>query len=198
MPEASDFKLDENKYIEMPSGRRFFMADPIFYLPDIAYVLARQPRWNATSSKFISVAEHSIRVSYLIQEEGGKPFEGLCHDVTETWLGDVPGPWKSMLPDFVALEAYLWKSFVERLPVDCGVNAPELNPDGHTAECKRADWRALFIEAHEVMPSQGRDWFNYDDYARTTLDMPCHFWDPEEAEERFQIRWDELTWDPTD
>jgi hypothetical protein len=195
MPEAIDFEDDDNRYIEMPGGR-FYMAEPTFDLSDIAYTLARQPRWNATSSKFISVAEHSVHVSYLIQEEGGEPFEGLCHDVTEAYLGDVPGPWKAYLPDFVKLESYLWKKFVEQLWRDCGVHAPELDPDGHSKECKVADWRSLFIEAREVMKSQGRGWIKEDQHSATIMDMPCHFWEPEEAEERFLLRWDELTWDP--
>ena len=193
MPDENDFIAEDTQYIQMPSGRRFYINNPQFYLPDIAYTLARQPRWNATSSKFVSVAEHSVRVSYLIQEEGGAPFEGLTHDITEAFLGDVPGPFKSLLPDFVALEKRIWTSFVDRLQDDFLVAAPELDRNGHSKECKRADWRALFIEAREVMVGQGRDWVGYDEFKPDETDLPCHFWDPEEAELRFLNRWDELT-----
>ena len=196
MPEAFDFSAVEHQYIEMPSGRHFYLSDMQFNLEDIAYCLAHQGRWNGSSTKQISVAEHSVHVSYLIIEEGGKPFEGLTHDVPEFALGDVPGPWKALLPDYCKLEAGVWREFVTKGLAQLGVHAPELSPDGVSKECKAADWRSLFIEAREIMPSQGRGWVGEDKYAATDADMMCHFWEPAEAMERFLLRWDELTWDP--
>lgn len=196
MPEAFDFSAVEHQYIEMPSGRPLYLSNMQFHLDDIAHCLAHQFRWNGASSKGVTVAEHSVHVSYLIIEEGGKPFEGLCHDVPEFALGDVAGPWKALMPDYVKLEAFVWREFVTNGLEQLGISAPELSPDGVSKECRVADWRSLFIEAREVMPSQGRGWVGEDKYAATDADMMCHFWEPDEAMDRFLNRWHELTWAP--
>ena len=193
MPEAIDFSLVEHQYIEMPSGRKFSMAEPEFYLPDLVYAIARQPRWNGTSKRPIYVAEHLVHVSHLIIEEGGDPFEGLCHDLHEAILGDVPGPWKALLPDFCKLEAYLWRKMVESMEEQLWVREHGLDPEGVSPECKRADWHSLMIEGYETMPTGGKDWFRPEGVDRTVADLPLHYWSSEEAEERFHQRWDELT-----
>lgn len=193
MPEAIDFSDKEHQFIEMPSGKRFYMADPKFNLPDLVYAIARQPRWNGTNTRPIYTAEHCVRVSYLIIEEGGDPFEGLCHDLHEAILGDVPGPWKALLPDFCNLEAYVWRKMVEQMTEDLWVLEHGLDPNGVSIECKRADWRALMIEGHDSMPSHGKDWTCLEGTERTEADPPPYYWSSEEAEERFHQRWDELT-----
>jgi len=192
MPTAEDFEGLESRYMEMPSGKRFYMANPEFDIEDIAFTIARQPRFNGTSSKFISVAEHCVRVSYLIAEmDSGTPIEGLCHDVTEAYLGDVPGPWKILLPDFVELETYLWINFTDWLLKTHNVDIPH----EHSPGLKRADWWSLMIEAREVMKSQGKGWHVPPDVPSVgVLDMPCYFWEPEEAEARFLNRFYELVW----
>jgi hypothetical protein len=200
MPEAEDFSCPDNLYMEMPSGKRWYMDHPTFDLEDIAYSLANQNRFNGTGRRFMSVAEHSVRVSYLINEyqhmaDGGLKvyaIEGLVHDVPEAYLGDVPGPWKALLPDFVKLEQHIWRHFIMS-PMMIKHNLSEK----HTTACKFADWRALFIEAREIMPTQGRDWATPDYWQSvhaTVNDPPCWFWSPAEAEERFILRFHELTW----
>lgn len=190
MPEAIDFSAAEHQYMEMHTGRKFFIANPTFDMDEICYALARQRRWNGTSSRDMTVGEHSVRVSYETEDD---PLEGLLHDVTETWLGDVPGPWKALLPDFVRLEQYLWEAFVKWFDVTYPQCAGRLNPK-MSRGTKDADWRVLFIEAREIMPSQGRGWVGEDRFACTESDAPCYFWTPEEAEQRFYMRFQELTW----
>lgn len=187
MPEAIDFSDVTEQYIEMHDGSKFYIHDPVFKWAQIAYSLANSFRWNGQSSRLITVAEHSIRVSY---ETEGDPLEALLHDVTETWLPDFPGPFKALLPDYVRLETYLWESFVDWFN---NTMQPHSLKKTMSHETKEADWRVLFIEARELMPTQGRDWVNAHKYMCTGLDMPCHFWTPAEAELRFLNRLDELT-----
>lgn len=190
MPEAIDFSDVKHRYIEMHTGRKFYMADPTFDWREIARGLSNLTRWNGTSSMPMTVAEHSIRCSY---ETEGDPLEALLHDVTEVWLGDVPGPWKALLPDFVKLEQYLWEAFVDWVEEQHPDQKGRLNKQ-MKQETKDADWRVLFIEARELMPSQGRGWVGEDKYMWTDMDAPCYHWTSEEAESRFLNRLEELTW----
>ena len=191
MPEAIDFSEASHQYMEMHTGSRFYISDPVFNMDEICYALSNQRRWNGTSSRDMTVAEHSVRVSY---ETEGDPLEGLLHDMTETYLGDVPGPWKALLPDFCSLEQYLWGAFIDWFDVTYPNCAGRLQKK-MKPETKAADWRVLFIEAREIMPSQGRGWVGEDNYACTVMDPPCYFWTPAEAEQRFHMRFQELTWD---
>lgn len=201
MPEATDFEAADSQYMEMPSGRRFYMSNPTFDIADIAYTLAGQPRFNGTARRnekdhTINVAEHSVRASYMILEyewHGAFPDDrtaamtALMHDATEAILGDVPGPWKILLPDFVKLEDYLWRSICDWVLEQYGIDMPR----EHVAVMKLVDWRCLFLEAREVMTSQGRDWVRYEN--RPTFgDAPIYWWSPCEAEDQFLRRFYEI------
>ena len=205
MPEAIDFENSASQYMEMPSGKWFYMAAPDFDIEDIAYTLAGQPRFNGTGARnqhdhSISVAEHSVRASYMILTQHNTrvafyndriaALTGLMHDVTEAFLGDVPGPWKALLPDFCKLEEYLWGKICEWINEEYGVTMPlELPP-----EMKYIDYRCLFLEAREVMQTQGRDWVMSDaeGVMPTTWDAPLYWWSPAEAEQQFLRRFYEL------
>ena len=73
-------------------------------IEDIAASLSRQARFNGnTSSEAYSVAEHSVRVSLLVEEWTGDKalaMHGLMHDAAEWAIGDVVAPLKSYLRQF--------------------------------------------------------------------------------------------------
>lgn len=62
-------------------------------IEDIARSLSRIPRWLGHTSGDVaySVAQHSVRVSLLLQGTGCE-LEGLLHDAHEAFLGDIPRP----------------------------------------------------------------------------------------------------------
>lgn len=139
-------------YIEVHSGGKFFPDNPEFDLKDICHALGNLCRFNGHTSKFYSVAEHSMLVGWLL-EEWGQPHEvvlqGFLHDATEAYLSDVPAPFKQFLPDWKGLEdsmekkLYAWFGLGEKNPL-----------------VKKADWYALFIEANALMKGKGIGWYD--------------------------------------
>lgn len=136
-------------YIETVKGGRFHFGTPAWDYYEIAHALAMQCRYTGHARRFYSVAEHSLLVCMIMMEFSlGDPREGLLHDATEAYLGDVAAPLKALLHDYKRLESTLERKFREwaRLPLTI------------TEGCKRADWIALMFEAHYLMPSRGIEW----------------------------------------
>jgi hypothetical protein len=100
-------------YIVTHSGRKFdFFADrPDFNIEDIAHSLSMLARWNGHSKTLISVAAHSIAVSYsdCIPEE--HRLGALLHDAMEAYIGDIPTPLKRQLPELMQMERQLEDKF---------------------------------------------------------------------------------------
>lgn len=141
---------DNAGYIETIKGTRFYFDKPEFDAEVIAYATSMQCRFTGHTSQFYSVAQHMCLVSYIMQANNlGDPFEGLIHDAQEAYLSDVNAPAKSYIPDYRALEARI------EAPLRAWAGVPG---DVVSAECKRADWLALFIEAHYLLPSKGAEW----------------------------------------
>lgn len=85
------------------SGKRFYPLDPHIddiNLEDIAHSLAQQTRWGGHSTKFYSVASHSL-MCYEAASQAGLSMDelrwALMHDSAETYLGDVVSPLKRAL-----------------------------------------------------------------------------------------------------
>jgi 5'-deoxynucleotidase YfbR-like HD superfamily hydrolase len=87
------------------SGKFFDFNDienNVIDINDIAHALSRLCRFNGHIDRFYSVADHSLRVSYIVPEKYA--LEALLHDAAEAYLGDVTTPLKSFLPDYRLLE----------------------------------------------------------------------------------------------
>lgn len=186
--------LEFEPFIMTASGRRFYaLADqPDFRIEDIAAALSKVCRYGGHCRHFYSVAEHSVLVSSIMESwDLGDPREGLLHDGTEAYLSDVVGPFKQLLPDYVALEAGL----DAKLRRHFGIGE-------RSAGCKRADRIALMVEGRSLLPERGESmirggipaefgeladkWIEYDGggvLART----------PASAEQSFLIRHYELS-----
>jgi hypothetical protein len=70
------------------------------HVEDIANTLAKINRYNGRTPHPYSVAQHAVFVSYLCP----LALEGLHHDDTEAYLGDVSSPVKRLLPLFGRIE----------------------------------------------------------------------------------------------
>lgn len=166
-------------WIETATGKAFHLDNPVFSVIDIAHALGNQCRFTGHSKKFYSVAEHSVLVSHIMRYLNlGDPFEGLIHDGTEAYLSDISAPWKILLPDYKAMESKLDIA----LRVNYGI------PHSITEGCKVADWLALFIEARELIPSKGADWFappGIKEQAAKLTNFQIHGWAPEIAGAQF-------------
>lgn len=140
----------EGGYIETIKGTKFYFDAPEFDAEVIAYATSMQCRFTGHTSQFYSVAQHMCLVAFIMQQlELGNPFEGLMHDAQEAYLSDVNAPAKSYIPDYRALEARI------EAPLRAWAGLPG---DVVTEGCKRADWLALFIEAHYLLPTKGAGW----------------------------------------
>lgn len=165
---ADYYKAHElDPYIETASGKKFFIEHPEFDIDDITHALSNQCRYTGHSSKFYSVAEHSVLVSRIMRLlDLGDPFEGLMHDAAEAYLSDIAAPWKALLPDYKLLEAKI------EVPLRRHFTLPETITSG----CKRADWIALFVEARELVPSKAVDWIAPGDIKEVAASIKLPIW----------------------
>ena len=89
------------------------VADAI-RLEDIARNLSRIPRFNGDTTRFYSVAEHSIGVSAISDH----PAEALMHDAAEAYLGDLVRPLLPSAPRLVVLHRKVHRLICERFDLD--------------------------------------------------------------------------------
>lgn len=136
------------------------------YTKDIVRSLARVPRFNTQTRVPYYVSQHSQLVRNLVQAMGGNSvvqLQALLHDATEAYIGDIPAPVKTVVPEIkTKLEEPLWRRIAERyrLPVEMH------------ALVKHADWIALFLEAKQLCShSRLADWSGFPEY-----EQELHIW----------------------
>jgi hypothetical protein len=125
------------------SGRRQWVRAPNvedIVLEDIAEPLAKLCRFNGQCRGFYSVAQHAVLVSHLVPPH--LAFDGLNHDDTEGYLGDVIRPVKAELRRYKKLERIWEPAVAQRF----GLQYPM------PAEVKKADLLALAWERRDLAP----------------------------------------------
>lgn len=146
--------LSDNRWIQTLKGRPFYLFDPKpedFDIEEIAHALAMQCRFTGHMNQFYSIAEHSVLVSYLLEEWGESPsvvFCGLMHDAAEAYTGDLSRPLKRCLPDYKDIETLIEAQIAERF----GIQFPF--PD----VIKKADTVMLLTERRDLLAPSPRDW----------------------------------------
>lgn len=102
-------------WIQTFTGRRFFPLAPKpedLDIIDIAHALAYQCRFAGHVTEFYSVAQHSVRVSFIVPPEVA--LCGLMHDASEAYLVDLPRPIKVLMPQYKEAEERLMTVIAER------------------------------------------------------------------------------------
>jgi uncharacterized protein len=117
-------------------------------IEDIAHALSNQCRWTGHTSRFYSVAEHSLGVSRLVPDH--LALSALLHDASEAYLADLARPIKKAAglgEVYLEVEAGLEHAIAERF----GTLA---DPLGHEL-IKAADEDMLWAEAKLLLPRLG-------------------------------------------
>lgn len=103
------------------SGIQFFPLDPIIehiHIQDIAHALSNICRYGGHTSRFYSVAEHSIHVTkasmVLYPKDTALHLWLLLHDATEAYILDVVKPLKKHLVGYEDIESNLEKAVQKR------------------------------------------------------------------------------------
>ena len=140
-------------------------------IEDIAHHLSNLCRFGGSTSRFYSVAEHSIMVSYLVHPDNAK--WGLLHDASEAYVIDLPKPLKVMFPEYKALETIVQQAICEKflLQPDMPIDVKEadlfaLAREGEYFHDKGAFagfWQAEFAEFMQSISHRGwhQDWNDY-------------------------------------
>jgi hypothetical protein len=151
-------------------------------IKDIAHALALTCRFGGHCASFYSVAEHSVRVSYVCEPEDA--LWGLLHDASEAYLGDIPRPIKRHwdMRWFREREAELQLEILKRFGLDTAKGQTPLS-------VHRADETLLATEARDLMG--GPIW---SELAGVEPDRGIIVpWTWQHAERRFLDRFSELT-----
>lgn len=127
-------------------------------LEDIAHALGNICRYGGHCSRFYSVAQHAVFVAERVKRKGAGIAEQLAalhHDDAEAFLGDIPRPLKPLLGKrYAELTRRMDAAILEALDLPLTVE------DLHAARVKSADNWSLFIEANDLLPSQGKQWWD--------------------------------------
>lgn len=106
-------------YMTLSSGREvdlLRLTEDDVDIRDIAHHLARINRFGGATKRPVSVAQHSVYVSRIVPRECCS-LQGLLHDATEAYLGDVVH-WLKQSPAFdeyrrieSKLEQVIWRKY---------------------------------------------------------------------------------------
>jgi 5'-deoxynucleotidase YfbR-like HD superfamily hydrolase len=190
---VSEHSVRRGDWQQTFTGRQFWALDPRpedVCLEDIAHALSLQCRFAGHCREFYSVAEHSVRVSMLVEEWHADRFRGgfvattllaaLLHDASEAYCVDVPRPLKPWLDGYKSIENGVM------LAVEAWAG---LRPGDHSVtEIKHADEVILATEARDLMKIT-RPWH----LKAEPLAEVIRPWSSGYAEQRFLDRFNELT-----
>jgi uncharacterized protein len=108
-------------------------------IDDIARGLAYTARFRGQTPSFYSVAQHSVMMSREAPPEVAAA--ALFHDAAEAFMGDMPTPLKTLLPEFRRMELVVQASILRRLGLP-----PTLPP-----MIKHLDRRMLATEVRDLL-----------------------------------------------
>lgn len=148
-------------------------------IEDIAHALAYICRFNGHVNQFYSVAQHSLFVCDILPPP--LALQGLLHDATEAYLGDMVKPLKRNMAEYRAAEDIMQEciSRVFHVPVRLD------------ARVKRADLIALATERRDLHRAPPMNW-DIDELGIEPHPDPLCPLPPELAEEAFLQRYREI------
>lgn len=174
---------DRGDWMQTFTGRAFYPMDPkpedVDPL-DIAHALGMTCRYGGHVTRFYSVAEHCVLMSYAVAPEDA--LWALLHDATEAYVGDMIRPLKRSMPAYRQTEDRLSLVIAERFGLD------PVCPAG----VKEADNRILLDERAAVLGPSPQPWSDYLE-SLTPLGVTIKAWSPVHAGSQYLARLTELT-----
>lgn len=120
-------------------------------IEDMAHALSYQCRYAGHVKFPYSVAQHSLIASYALEAVGGDPLEGLCHDMHEAYITDLPTPVKRVLgPAWYEFEDQFQAQIYRALDLPFSVPM--------SVDCKKVDYGMLAWESGGFVVDRLHDW----------------------------------------
>lgn len=173
-------------WVQSHSGKvvNLFLPNPDdIHIDDIAHALAQIPRFTGHLDNPVSVAQHSIVVSYLVPERWAR--EALLHDAAEAYFNDVNSVAKKELPEYCFAHDEMLRCILKKFGCE-----PELPKLIHEADAK-----ALRLEIIRYVQYGTPLWKKYIDnpmeYKQGKILLP-EGWDWKKAKLEFLTRFTEL------
>jgi hypothetical protein len=145
----------------------------------IAHALSNLCRYTGHSKRFYSVAEHCVLVSNLIEPKYA--LEGLLHDASEAFCGDVASPLKKLIPQYAKIE----EGVQEALAAYFGLRYP-FPPEVHHAD------KIAYVTERTSISDTGKDTLWFTDLVPSDR-FPIKGLTPNQAKAAFLERYEELT-----
>lgn len=115
-------------------------------IEDIAHALAHTPRFGGHLEKHYSVAQHCVFIAWHCSKEN--ILAGLLHDASEAYIGDMPSPFKKMMPEYKKIEERLMKVIAQKFGFSMPL--PEEVKDLDREYLDR-EWKSLVLKANEYV-----------------------------------------------
>lgn len=140
------------------SGIAFNMENPtpnMVDIDDIAQALSLICRYNGQIPTFYSVAEHSVRVSDWLIDQGYSELalRGLLHDAAEAYVGDIVRPMKRM-PKFAGVYNDIEQRVEVAIGEKFGVGLWPMHPKIKEADMAIYDW-----EVENIRSGKKEGWY---------------------------------------
>ena len=164
------------------TGKMFYPLDPQpedICIEDIAHALSNLCRFGGHSTRFYSVAQHSLHVSKLCADE--HKLIGLMHDASEAYVGDMVRPLKYELPQYRDIEQKVWLCIAGQLDLPWAI------PDA----VKQCDDVALVTERRDLIQLHPGVWELVSKKANPDPE-PIKPWAPAYAEMMFRAEYEKL------
>lgn len=150
-PEQSGNDAPEPRRSWIPtfSGRAFDVVDPSsrdISIRDIAHSLSMQCRFGGHCQRYYSLAEHSLRLSRLV--DGELALCALLHEAAHAYVQDVIVPLRPLLGGYQELTRRIWAMVAKRFRL------PAVLPEA----VRKADLRLLATEIEYLLLPTPKPW----------------------------------------
>jgi len=197
--EPADGGWHRGDWMQTYTGGRFYPLDPTpeqVNPIDIAHALSMLCRYNGHIDRFYSVAEHCVLMSEWIERVTGDQtlaLEGLLHDGSEAYCGDMVRPLKhsGVMADYIRAEDDVMVAIAKRFGLNLSYPSGwvGIGPATHSKSpiVKEADTRILLTERMALMSNyKPSDRWKADDLQ--ALPVIIQAWSPAEAERAYLER----------